>query len=104
MTSQLAIIGSTASGHCTGHDHGGENWTGVIDTTTGTIGTAGGIALCPVGSSGLASCGHRFVIIDGSTITTINGVGLGVVGSDAPTTPMGSSGTILTGYLYGTTN
>lgn len=103
MTAQLAIIGSHAQGHCTGHDHGGQDWTGILDTTPGTIGTAGGIALAIIGSSGLATCGHRFVVIDGSTIATENGIGLAVVGSNAPTTPPGSTGIITTGYLYGTT-
>lgn len=102
MTAQIAIIGSSCAGHCTGHT-GGQDWTGVISTTPNAIGSAGGIGLALVGSTGLASCGHTFTVTDGSTIATAGGVGLAIVGSDCPTSPSGSTGKILTGWAYGTT-
>lgn len=103
MTAQIAIIGSHCSGFCTGHTGGHTAWTGVIATTPRSIGTAGGTALALIGSTGVASCGHTFTVIDGSTIATESGVGLAIVGSNCPTSPTGSTGKIITGYLYGTT-
>lgn len=103
MTAQLAILGSHCSGHCTGHI-GGQNWTGVLTTNpVGSHVTCGGTELALVGATGTASCGHTFTVINGAGPNyTANGTQIAIVGSDCPTTPGGSTGKVLDGYLFGT--
>ena|ERR1700756_1758781 len=104
MTAQLATLGSQCSGHCTGHSHGGQNWTGTLTTNpTNSYVTCGGTELALVGSSGVASCGHTFTVINGAGPEyTAQGVQIAIVGSDCPTSPGGSTGKIITGYANGT--
>lgn len=102
MTAQIATIGSSCAGHCTGHT-GGRDWTGTISANPTTVHTTcGGTELALVGSTGVASCGHTFTVINGSSVGTADGVAIAVVGSDCPTSPGGSTGKVITGYLYGT--
>lgn len=61
-------LGDTATGTCSAHGST-FNWTGVLDNVSGKF-TIEGVEAAVVGDSGTANCGHRFVIITGSPITT----------------------------------
>lgn len=64
----ICVHGSGASGVCNLHIPA-KNWLGVIDTTSGVL-LVDGKEAAVVGDSGLADCGHRFVITTGSSFFT----------------------------------
>lgn len=79
----VARVGDHGSGVCTLHD------SPVAYTVTFTTGsssaTADGLAICVVGSQGVASCGHPTVALTGSSIVQVNGQAIHRVGDTGTT-------------------
>lgn len=101
MEQRIARVGDLASGHCDVHDR---TWTGAILTGSNIV-AAESQAVARLGDTGNTDCSppHPFQITQASSVSSILGVGIALVG-DTVEVLSGGDGVIISGETLATSD